>query len=155
MAQYPLLFGYRNLVAGNAFLAGVTMDGRALLVDEEGGAWVYGVNPGSLAAGGHDHTEATVRFKEAYCLVLDDIATSAANFDDFKAEVERFFEEVCGRTEEAWDQAVEKVKSQEVNLDWLAKRPAESRRGVEVVLVREITHSENRLDDELMPALAA
>ena len=65
MPQYPLLFGYRDLVMGNGFMAGVTTEGRALLVDEDGGAWMYGVNPGGVAAGGHDHGAAAAAFRDA------------------------------------------------------------------------------------------
>lgn len=155
MAQYPLLFGYRDLVAGEGFLAGVALDGRALLVDEEDGAWVYGVSPGGLAAVGHDHSEATVRFREAYRLVLDDIAASAKSFDEFKAEVESFFAEVSKPTEEAWRRAVEQVRRNEVGLEWLKRQPADSKRGVEVVLVEKITPDANRLRDGIIPAVAA
>ena len=52
MTHYPLLFGFRDLVAGNGFVAGVNLNGRALLADEGDGFVMYGVNPGGIAAGG-------------------------------------------------------------------------------------------------------
>jgi hypothetical protein len=45
MTRYPLLLGFRDLIAGNGFVASVALNGRALLVDEGDGFWMYGVNP--------------------------------------------------------------------------------------------------------------
>lgn len=42
MTRYPLLFGFRDLIAGNGFVAGVAINGRALLVDEDDGFWIFG-----------------------------------------------------------------------------------------------------------------
>jgi hypothetical protein len=51
MTRYPLLLGFHDLVAGNGYIAGIALsNGRALLVDEGDGFWMYGVNPGGMAA---------------------------------------------------------------------------------------------------------
>lgn len=125
--MYPILFGYRDLVAGNGYYAGVKTDGRALLVDEDDGSWVYGVNPGGLAASGHDHSSATTAFRAAYRSVLFDIAAEAQDFDDFKRRTEAFFRETNEPTEQAWHDAVACVRAGTVNdLDWLERRSADS-----------------------------
>ncbi len=44
---YPMIFTIRELVPSSRFVAGVTASGRALMVQEEDGAWwLYGVEPG-------------------------------------------------------------------------------------------------------------
>lgn len=154
MASYPLLFGYRDLVVGNGYYAGVRADGRALLVDEDGGAWVYGVNPGGVAAGGHDQGAATAAFRAAYRSVLYDIASEAVDFADFKQQAEAFFNETNEPTAEEWEQAVIEVRSGKTNLDWLVQRPANSVRGVEVVEV-EAKPDFNALDEADALAKAA
>ena len=82
MTRYPLLLGFRDLIAGNGFVASVALNGRALLVDEDDGFWMYGVNPGGLAAGGSTAAEALAEFRKDYRLVLFDIATEAEGFED-------------------------------------------------------------------------
>lgn len=152
MAEYPLLFGYRDLVAGDGFLAGVAVDGRALLVDDDEGAWVYGVNPGGVSASGHDHGSATAAFRAAYRSVLFDIATDCASFADFKSEVESFFWETSLPTEQAWTQAVAAVKAGKVDLEWMIKKPAESGCCVEVVEIDAPRAAVNELDKEAIAA---
>ena len=94
MTRYPLLLGFRDLVAGNGYIADIALsNGRALLVDEGDGFWMYGVNPGGMAAGGASLGEAQAEFRTAYKSVLFDIAAEAESFEAFKAEVERFLTE--------------------------------------------------------------
>jgi hypothetical protein len=45
MTHYPLLFGRREKVEGNGFIARVAVAGRVLLTDEDGEFWVEGINP--------------------------------------------------------------------------------------------------------------
>ena len=53
-ARYPLLFTYRDTLFGTGLLLEVqVVNGRALCVKEaEDEYWVYGVNPGGMAAHG-------------------------------------------------------------------------------------------------------
>lgn len=148
MADYPLLFGYRDLVAGNGFVAAVAVDGRACVVAEDGGAWVYGVNPGGVCAGGHDHGRAIAAFRAAYRSVLFDIAGDSATFTELEAGVEDFFHETNLPTEEAWERAVAAVRAGEVDLGWLDHRPADSARQVQVVEIETPKPDVNRLDNE-------
>src|SRR5258706_8580365 len=91
MTQYPLLFGFNDLLAGKGFFAGVSVSGRGLLVDEGDGFWMYGVNPGGVAAGGKTPAEAQSEFRLVYRSVPFDIASEAMDFHGFKEEVDRFF----------------------------------------------------------------
>lgn len=151
MNHYPLLFGYRDLVAGKGFVAGVEMDGRALLVDEDEGSWFCGVNPGGLAAGGTDHGSAALAFRHSYRSVLFDLAAEAATFEDFRQAVEAFFAETNEPTREEWEEAVLAVRDEQVDLTWLIKRPADLPRSAKVTNVGEQPVSSfNRLDEEAL-----
>src|SRR3954454_24948486 len=77
MTNYPLLFGRRELVEGNGFIAGVALHGRLLLTEEGGESWVEGVNPGGIAARGDSPGEALAEFRSEYRVVLFDIAAQA------------------------------------------------------------------------------
>lgn len=149
MTRYPLLFGFRDLVAGNGYVAGVAIsNGRALLVDEGDGFWMYGVNPGGLAAGGKDLGEAQSEFRTAFKSVLFDIAAEAQTFETFRTEVERFFRETNDPTLLEWNEAVAEVRLGHTDADWLPKKSAESTPDVEVVRLEHPEPSVNALDDE-------
>jgi hypothetical protein len=121
MTRYPLLFGFKDLIAGNDFVAGVSVNGRALLVDEGDGFWMYGVNPGGLAAGGADRGEAQTEFRQGYRSVLFDIAARAPDFDSFRQQVVQFFEETNSPTDLEWEEVVGEVRKGNVVADWLPK----------------------------------
>jgi hypothetical protein len=152
MTRYPILFGFRDLIAGNGFVAGVTVNGRALLVDEGDGYWMYGVNPGGAAAGGATASEAQSKFRDVYRSVLFDAAAEAVDFAAFKAEVERFFSETNEPPKTEWDEAVLEVRSGKVAADWLPKGRAESRVGAAVVLLDHPVPSANALDEAELAA---
>ena len=147
MTRYPILFGFRDLIAGNGFVAGVGVNGRALLVDEDDGYWMYGVNPGGLSAGGATAAEAQAEFRVIYRSVLFDAAAEATDFESFKIEIERFFSETNEPTKAEWDEAVQEVRNGKVSADWLSKGKAESRIGVDVVLLDHPVPSVNALDE--------
>lgn len=156
MDRYPLLFGFRDLVAGRGFLAVVAVDGRALLVhEEENGYWMHGINPGGLTASGVDAGEAQRAFRETYRKVLFEIAEGASGFEDFKAEVEAFFGETNTGLLPEWQEAVRDVRAGRVEADWLRRidsRPAPHIH-VELVAFKDLEPSVNAVDEE--PALAA
>lgn len=153
MKRYPLVFGFRDLVAGDGFLAGVTTEGRALMEAEEEGAWVYGVSPGGVAAEGPDKGEAFAAFKKAYLSVLFDLAATSPNFLSFKSAVESFFLETNAPTFEEWKEAVLEVRAGRVAADWLGTRSADRTPSVTVELVARVEPSVNALDEA--PAVAA
>ena len=157
MTRYPLLFGFRDLVAGRGFLAGVAVNGRGLLVhDDENGYWMHGVNPGGLSAGGVDPGDAQRAFRETYRTILFDISAEAQDFDAFKVEVERFFNDASGRLLSQWIDAVQAVRAGEVHADWLGRvRSDTAALSIDVVSLSldELQPTVNEPDEE--PALAA
>jgi hypothetical protein len=152
MTHYPLLFGFSDLIAGNGFVAGVAIQGRALLVQEEDGFWMNGVNPGALAAGGKTPAEAQAAFRETYRSVLFDMAHVAESFETFRREVEAFFHQTDEPTIEEWNRAVQAVRQGRVEADWLGRKPAESAIGIEVSLLRDPNPSVNELDQAVLAA---
>ena len=143
-----MLFGFRDLVAGKGFVAGVVVNGRALLVDEGDGFWMFGVSPGGLAAGGKSHGEAQAEFRQGYRSVLFDIAALADDFDSFRQQVLSFFHETSEPTEREWEEALAEVRSGKVVADWLPMRKVDSNagQGVEVVRLEHPNPSLNGLD---------
>jgi len=122
MTHYPLLFGFRDLVAGRGFLAGVAVNGRSLLVhDDEIGYWMHGVNPGGLSAGGVDSGAAQQAFRETYRTILFDISASVGDFEEFKVEVTRFFHQTSDLLLAEWIEAVEAVREGRVQLEGLTR----------------------------------
>jgi hypothetical protein len=136
MTHYPILFGRRELVEGNGFVARVALHGRLLLTAEENESWVEGVNPGGIAARGDSPAEALAEFCSEYRVVLFDIAAEAHSFQEFKAEVERFFNDPSPTAARDWEAAVDAVRAGKVDADWLTRRPADSPLDIEVVLVQ-------------------
>jgi len=154
MKRYPILFGFRDLVAGPGFVAGVATEGRALLVDEgqENGFWMYGVNPGGVAGTGSTPGDTQADFRQRYKSVLFDIAGASTSFETFRQSIEQFFQETNKPTAAEWDAAVEDVRAGRVEADWLPKGRAEATRRVQVVEIQEPAAKVNALDEQLAVA---
>jgi hypothetical protein len=152
LTHYPLLFGRRELIEGNGFIAGVALHGRLLLTEEGSEFWVEGVNPGGIAARGENPGEALAAFCAEYRVVLFDIAADARSFEEFKAEVERFFNDTSPTAVREWLTAVEEVKAGKVHADWLRKQPADSPLEISVVLVRQPQAANNEEDEAAIAA---
>jgi hypothetical protein len=135
MKRYPLLLGFRDVISGAGFQARIRADGRALLLEEEDGFWVDGVNPGGVAGGGGTLPEALARFRENYRLVLLDAAVVAARFEDFREEILRFFEETCEVTAAEWEEAVREVREGRADVDGLPRVAADRRVAMTIDLV--------------------
>jgi hypothetical protein len=111
MTEYPLVFTLKDTVAGTGFLAGVTMNGRSLMVPEDGGWWMMmGVRPAAMAAGGESPAEARIKFREAFLAVLFEMSALAPDFESFKLELERFFQERDEAEELRWREAGEAIR---------------------------------------------
>ena len=157
--ELPLIFTYRDLVYGAGILADVRVRGRVLAVTEPDGVWMYGVNPGGLAASGATVPEAHAAFRRSFRAVLFDIAEDASGFDDFAEQARRFVNEAAAPVEVAWQEAVEAHRSSRFVLGIAArdmeKLPAETPISVDIVLKTQadFTTALNELDQE--PALAA
>src|SRR5271167_4643338 len=94
LRDHPILITLQDTISGDGFLARITLSGRTLMRQEEDGKWwMYGVRPAAVAESGCTVDEAFLRFRQAHTEVLFDIAQESKNFDEFRAEVERFFNE--------------------------------------------------------------
>jgi len=117
MTAFPLMFTFRDAVSGNGFLAGVTLSGRALMVCENGEWWMYGVRPGAISETGETPQETFLRFRNAYRAILFDIAEEAVDFDSFKKEAERFYQEPDNEEEGRWIEAFQAIRSGKVEAE--------------------------------------
>ncbi|HUO57902.1 MAG TPA: hypothetical protein VMV05_06965 [bacterium] len=94
MNAYPLIFKFKDMIAGPGFLAGVQIEGRVLMVEEkEDGVsewWLNGVSPGGIAQEGATPQEAYLNFREFFRGVLEDLAVSTGNFVEFQKSVNNF-----------------------------------------------------------------
>ena len=162
MPSYPLIFGFRELVAGNGFVAGVAIEGRALLKSEDDGAWwVYGVEPGGVSDGGSTELEAYQTFRESFREVLHDSAALTKTFEEFKADVESLSAQVNGAWESEWQAARSAIRAGELKpqgglVGDLPKETKDVRASVTVVRLpqagQEITPKDNSAELELLTA---
>jgi hypothetical protein len=153
----PLLFTYRDRVFGNGFAADVCAEnGRALCVREADGFWMYGVNPGGMAAFGEDPVAAHRAFRKTFSRVLVDIASESGSFAEFQQNVREFFDETNEGHAVDWNAAVLKVRADEVIAEGIPKLPAESARTITIEQKHEpqFTVADNR-PSEFKRALAA
>jgi len=109
---YPLVFSFRDAIVGNGFVAYVGASGRVLLTNEgDGDIWMFGVQPGGVAGGGNERSEAFREFKKSYLSVLFDIASTSSSYEDFEDSVKLFFSEVNAPNLAIWTDAVDAVRS--------------------------------------------
>ena len=111
LKNHPIMITLQDTISGDGFLAGVTLSGRALMRKEDDGKWwMYGVRPAAIAESGSNIEEAFLRFRQRYQDTLFDIAQESRNFEEFRAEVERFFHE-SDEDEQAWENALRAVRT--------------------------------------------
>ena len=147
IARYPLFCGFRELIIGNGWAAGVEAYGRVLAEHEAGGWWFYGVNPGAISAGGSTREEAHARLREQFQLFLFDTAEEAPSFEAFRAEVDRFFRSTNAGSEELWLDAVREVRAGRVTLHELQKQAAESQISLKVDELQQMKASDNKVPE--------
>jgi hypothetical protein len=156
MKHYPILFTFIDKISGNGFLAKVAVHGRALAAEEEDGWWMYGVEPGDLAAGGTTFIEAQSEFRKTFRTILFDIAEEANDLKSFRAEIGRFFRGMNRPVEEEWRAAVLEVRAGRITGDaisaGLPTKPADSPRSAEVKLLRSFKPKDNVLDPQIAVA---
>lgn len=124
---FPLVFTFPDTIVGEGFVAYVEITGRALLTEEDGETWLYGVQPGGVAGGGTNYTEACREFKNGYLSVLYDSAAESETFEAFSAQVREFFETVNEPNATAWESALEEVRKNSTSLPGFSSVPADSR----------------------------
>lgn len=148
MTRYPIIFGLRDIVQGEGYLAGVEVQGRALMHDEgDDHVWIEGVNPGGFTGTGHSPTEALEDFRKAYSAILYDIALEAGSFREFKREVEALFANAGELPQREWDEAVQDVRAGRVRADWLGKRSAETPLGIRVAELKKPSAKQNKVEE--------
>ena len=141
MAGIPLLFTYRDRIVGMGFTALVHSYGRVLgVVEGEGDIGIYGVEPGALAAKGADPKEALEAFRQDFTDILRDFASEAQSFGEFEQSTQGFFSAINRPTEATWLEAVQAVRTGQIDLPDMRKEPAESRRFVQVIEERAADH---------------
>lgn len=125
--NYPVLFTYRDIIVGHGFVAKVETSGRFLMKDSGAGekVWIYGVNPGPIAAEGETQKEAAEAFRVTYRHALLDLVCDAKNFEHFTEEVKDFCGQTCDETQEEWKQAVKLVREGKLKCSWMAKKNSE------------------------------
>lgn len=111
MVKLPIFFQFQELVLGKGFAAGVDVNGRALLEIEDGDVWIAGVQPGAIADHGPDVGAALAQFRIRFKQYLVDAAKQAADFDGYRAELVRFFDETDAATVAEWDEARARVRA--------------------------------------------
>lgn len=152
--KLPLMFSFRHTLFGNGFAVEVRVEnGRAICSHEEDGVWMYGVNPGGMAAHGPDPKAARAAFRETFSRILFDLAVESDTFDQFTASVTSFFNETNEGFEQEWVAAVENVRSQHITLAGLPTQSADAPRSV-TASMKEIFKAQDN-EPDLVPALAA
>lgn len=109
-AHYPLIFRYKDCIAGNGFLASVVVSGRALMTKEDGKWWMYGVRPSAIAETGQTPQETALRFRERYRRLLYDFVGKADGISDFTEEVQVFFNEKEPAIEKQWSESFKLIR---------------------------------------------
>jgi hypothetical protein len=118
MKSCSLIFGFRDAVSGPGFLAGVAVEGRALMVQEgDGEWWMYGVQPGGLAAKGAGPAEAHAAFRDAYKKVLFDIAAFVPDYNAFRSEVDYFYADTDDEDAARWLDVARAIRAGDVAPD--------------------------------------
>ena len=114
MSRWPFLITLREKVYGNGFLAEVVAQGRALgVVEGKNDFWLYGVNPGALAAGGASGGDAHINFVRALRTVLYDFSGEAATFElGFHLDAGAAIRELCTAKQLSVFHFPRKVRSQ-------------------------------------------
>lgn len=145
----PFLLNFREVLLGNGFIVEVhAVNGRALCVHEADGHWIYGVNPGGMAAFGDDAAAARREFRTAFSGIMREIATECDSFDAFATAVRDFFGDTNRGYEEAWLNAVDIVRERALSVDGLEKSPADAPMKVSVSIkaVADIKTTDNEPD---------
>jgi hypothetical protein len=108
---YPIIFTINDVVATSSALIDVRACGRALMAEEDGAWWLFGVEPGGIADSGASPQEAFLRFTETFKKALCEIAEDAGNFERFEVAARAFFTEADGVEADRWRTAVATLRA--------------------------------------------
>jgi predicted RNase H-like HicB family nuclease len=111
---YPLIFRFREPIAGVGFVVEVAIWGRVLARrEDEGEWWLYGVSPGAVAEGGATVAEAFARFTLAIRTLLTDTAQESSSLDSFEATTRSFVAQEDSVERDRWNAALAAFRSGE------------------------------------------
>lgn len=155
--NYPLLIDFKGTLFCQGFVAEVKAGGR--LVASEYAPddwWLYGVNPGAIAASGDSLDAAHEQFRVAMREILVRFATEAESFAAFKRETESFFLSTNEPAKADWQVAVDRVRTYKECLGDLPIRSAASRVFVDVIekKIDQVMPSDNTVSADLAKAAA-
>lgn len=134
MKRYPIFFGpYGGLIAGNGFLARVSIRGKCLIEETaDDFVSVLGVNPGAVAGDGANVGEAYHDFLANLRAFMFAIAETSPSFAAFDEEVRAAVWATNQPHAELWTHAVAKVRSGEIDMEGVARENAERDPVVEI-----------------------
>jgi len=122
---FPLVFTFKDLLAGRGFIVAVETVGRVILAHEAEGWTIYGVNPGGVAGGAEDRSAALADFRRSYTEVLDDIAHEAPDFAAFTRSAEAVLYQTNEDAAAEWERLRARVRAGEVTLDDMQRHTGE------------------------------
>jgi len=148
-SRIPLLFTYRDTLFGNGFVVEVrARNGRALCAREPDGFWMYGVNPGGMAAVGENPDSAHAAFRRTFSNILVDLAFETPSLEAFRGAVQKFFDETNDGYEPEWLEAVQAVRDHKITAVGIPQAPADSPRAIAVTIKQVVRVEDNRADLE-------
>ena len=103
---HPLVFTLQDAITGCGFLASILVTGKAVMENEDGKWWMYGVCPGALAGCGATPQEAFADFRKRYKETLIDMAEEFSSFLLFRKAVQEFFDQEDHQESARWEEAL-------------------------------------------------
>jgi len=157
---YAVIFSFHDAVEGRGFFARVLARGRALMAfEDDEGWWLYGVEPGAIAAPGATPREAYSAFRQAFTKVLFDFSSDAESYEEFAYRVREFFQATDTQEELRWQVALEQFRTgklePEESIASLPRWKAEQGYNVDVERLdakRTFTPDANQVDEYALPA---
>jgi hypothetical protein len=145
---WPLLFKHHGTILGKGFLADIEIHGRLLATPEADGVWIDGVNPSAISLGAKTLNETHAELRNTLARIFIDFTEQTANFEEFEARVQAFFNETDSETQREWDAAVEAVRAgRTAGPDGIPRKDAETPCFVKITqkTVEAITPKDNTI----------
>lgn len=153
LTSLPVLFSFRATLFGPAALIEVRIfNGRALYLEADDEGWLYGVNPGGMAAPGASFKDAHDGFRETLSKILVDLLLPAKSVAEYRAAVARFVAETNESYAAEWNAAVRIARATGMNATGLPTASAESPLRVEVLIRRQAHVSDNVAESDVVVA---
>lgn len=117
--RYPLFCRLQQNVMGVGYIVKVDIQARVTAeIEPDGSAWIFGVNPGGIAASGKTLNEAVGDLRNTFSTVLIDmIAESKNDFEAFRALVQGFVHSTNDSAVSEWNAARQAVRTGRITLD--------------------------------------